>query len=148
MNTIEEIENENIKNLIKNKEVPTFSPGDTIKVQVKVVEGQRERLQAFEGVCIAKKNRGINSSFTIRKISYGEGVERVFPLYSPKTASIEVIRRGSVRRSKLYYLRGRTGKKARIAEKTDNTRNKKISKNSIDTSISPENHKEKDSKND
>ena len=95
-----------------------------------------------------KKNRGINSSFTIRKISYGEGVERVFPLYSPKTASIEVIRRGSVRRSKLYYLRGRTGKKARIAEKTDNTRNKKISKNSIDTSISPENHKEKDSKND
>ena len=148
MNTIEEIENENIKNLTKNKEVPSFSPGDTVKVQVKVVEGQRERLQAFEGVCIAKKNRGINSSFTIRKISYGEGVERVFPLYSPKTASIEVIRRGSVRRSKLYYLRGRTGKKARIAEKTDNTRNKKISKNSIDTSISPENHKEKDSKND
>ena len=148
MNTIEEIENENIKNLTKNKEVPSFSPGDTVKVQVKVVEGQRERLQAFEGVCIAKKNRGINSSFTIRKISYGEGVERVFPLYSPKTASIEVIRRGSVRRSKLYYLRGRTGKKARIAEKTDNTRNKKLSKNSIDTSISSENHKEKDSKND
>ncbi len=127
MNIIEEIENENIKNLTKEKSLPDFNPGDTIKVQVKVVEGQRERLQAFEGVCIAKKNRGINSSFTIRKISYGEGVERVFPLYSPKTASIEVVRRGAVRRSKLYYLRGRTGKKARIAEKID-TKNKKTAK--------------------
>ena len=148
MNTIEEIENENINSLTKEKDIPSFNPGDTVKVQVKVVEGQRERLQAFEGVCIAKKNRGINSSFTIRKISYGEGVERVFPLYSPKTASIEVIRRGSVRRSKLYYLRGRTGKKARIAEKIDNTRNKKVSKNSIDKNTLTENDKDKDSKND
>lgn len=150
MNTIEEIENENIKNLTKDKDIPSFNPGDTVKVQVKVVEGQRERLQAFEGVCIAKKNRGINSSFTIRKISYGEGVERVFPLYSPKTASIEVIRRGSVRRSKLYYLRGRTGKKARIAEKIDNSRNKKLSKSSIDKNILTKNNNDKDenSKND
>ena len=148
MNTIEEIEKENIENLTKEKEIPDFNPGDTVKVQVKVVEGQRERLQAFEGVCIAKKNRGINSSFTIRKISYGEGVERVFPLYSPKNASIEVIRKGSVRRSKLYYLRGRTGKKARIAEKIDNTKNKKLQSNSSNKEISTENTKEKDSKND
>ncbi|MBL42762.1 MAG: 50S ribosomal protein L19 [Rhodospirillaceae bacterium] len=148
MNTIEEIEKENIENLTKEKEIPDFNPGDTVKVQVKVVEGQRERLQAFEGVCIAKKNRGINSSFTIRKISYGEGVERVFPLYSPKNASIEVIRKGSVRRSKLYYLRGRTGKKARIAEKIDNTKNKKLQSNSSNKGISTENTKEKDSKND
>ena len=148
MNTIEEIEKENIENLTKEKEIPDFNPGDTVKVQVKVVEGQRERLQAFEGVCIAIKNRGINSSFTIRKISYGEGVERVFPLYSPKNASIEVIRKGSVRRSKLYYLRGRTGKKARIAEKIDNTKNKKLQSNSSNKEISTENTKEKDSKND
>ncbi len=147
MNTIEEIEKENIENLTKEKEIPDFNPGDTVKVQVKVVEGQRERLQAFEGVCIAKKNRGINSSFTIRKISYGEGVERVFTLYSPKNASIEVIRKGSVRRSKLYYLRGRTGKKARIAEKIDNTKNKKLQSNSSNKEISTENTKEKDSKN-
>ncbi len=148
MNTIEEIENENISSLTKEKNIPDFNPGDTVKVQVKVVEGQRERLQAFEGVCIAKKNRGINSSFTIRKISYGEGVERVFPLYSPKTASIEIIRKGSVRRSKLYYLRGRTGKKARIAEKIDNTKNKKQSNNISDKKILDKNIKEKDSKND
>ncbi|PPR77169.1 MAG: 50S ribosomal protein L19 [Alphaproteobacteria bacterium MarineAlpha2_Bin1] len=148
MNTIEEIENENIENLTKEKSIPDFNPGDTVKVQVKVVEGQRERLQAFEGVCIAKKNRGINSSFTIRKISYGEGVERVFPLYSPKNASIEVLRKGSVRRSKLYYLRGRTGKKARIAEKIDSTKNKKTSNDSSNKKISTEKINEKDSKND
>ena len=97
---------------------PIFAPGDTLKVNVRVVEGTRERVQAFEGVCIARKNSGINSAFTVRKLSYGEGVERVFPLYSPSLESIEVIRRGDVRRAKLYYLRGLTGKAARIAEKT------------------------------
>ena len=101
-----------------NKTVPAFAPGDTVKVNVKVVEGDRERVQAFEGVCIARKNAGINSSFTVRKISYGEGVERVFPLYSPRLVSIELVRRGDVRRAKLYYLRGRRGKAARISEKT------------------------------
>jgi large subunit ribosomal protein L19 len=99
--------------------VPDFRPGDTLKVNVKVIEGNRERVQAFEGVCIARRNRGINSAFTVRKISYGEGVERVFPLYSPRIESIEVVRRGRVRRAKLYYLRGRTGKSARIAERRD-----------------------------
>ena len=99
------------------KELPEFSPGDTVVVQVKVKEGNRERLQAFEGVVIAKKNRGLNSSFTVRKISYGEGVERVFQTHSPMVDSIEVRRRGDVRRAKLYYLRGRTGKSARIKEK-------------------------------
>ena len=98
--------------------VPDFAPGDTLKVNVKVIEGSRERVQAFEGVCIARKNAGVNSNFTVRKISYGEGVERVFPLYSPRIASIELVRRGDVRRAKLYYLRGRRGKSARIAEKT------------------------------
>ena len=98
--------------------VPEFSPGDTLKVSLKVVEGTRERIQAFEGVCIARKNAGANSNFTVRKISYGEGVERVFPLYSPRIASIEVIRRGDVRRAKLYYLRDLRGKKARITERT------------------------------
>ena len=102
----------------EQREIPEFGPGDTLKINVKVVEGSRERVQAFEGVCIGRSNRGINSSFTVRKISYGEGVERIFPLYSPKIQAIEVIRRGDVRRAKLYYLRGRTGKAARIAEKT------------------------------
>ena len=97
--------------------MPEFGPGDTVKVSVKVVEGERERVQAFEGVCIARKNAGINSSFTLRKISYGEGVERIFPLYSPRITAIEVMRRGAVRRAKLYYLRGLTGKKARIQER-------------------------------
>jgi large subunit ribosomal protein L19 len=97
--------------------VPKFEPGDTVRVMVRVIEGERERVQAFEGVCIARKNAGINSNFTLRKISYGEGVERVFPLYSPRIAAIEVVRRGVVRRAKLYYLRGRTGKAARIAER-------------------------------
>jgi len=117
MNIIQQIEQQEIAKLTAERGVPQFGPGDTLKVTVKVVEGERERLQAFEGVCIAKKMRGLNSSFTVRKISYGEGVERVFPLYSPRIATIELVRRGDVRRAKLYYLRGRTGKRARIAEK-------------------------------
>ena len=116
MNIIEQIDAEQIAKL--GKTIPDFAPGDTVKVQVKVVEGDRERLQAYEGVCIARKNDGVNSSFTVRKISYGEGVERVFPLYSPNVAEIEVVRRGKVRRAKLYYLRYRAGKSARIAEQT------------------------------
>ena len=118
MNTIEQLEQEQITKLTAQRATLAFSPGDTVRVNVKVVEGTRERIQAFEGVCIAKKNRGINSSFTVRKISYGEGVERIFPLYSPRIDSIDLIRRGDVRRAKLYYLRGLTGKAARIAEKT------------------------------
>ncbi|MFQ5785884.1 MAG: 50S ribosomal protein L19 [Alphaproteobacteria bacterium] len=118
MNIIEEIEREQIEKLSDARAIPTFAPGDTLRVRVKVVEGTRERVQAFEGVCIARRNRGLNSSFTVRKISYGEGVERVFPLYSPRIDGIEVVRRGDVRRAKLYYLRGRRGKRARIAEKT------------------------------
>ncbi len=118
MNTIEQLEIEQVEALSAARPVPEFSPGDTVKVNVKVIEGSSERVQAFEGVCIARKNRGLNSSFTVRKISHGEGVERIFPLYSPRIASIELVRRGDVRRAKLYYLRGRTGKRARIAEKT------------------------------
>ncbi len=118
MNTIQKLEKEQIDRLSAEKQVPDFAPGDTLRVDVKVVEGTRERIQAFEGVCIGRKNRGINSSFTVRKISYGEGVERVFPLFSPRIAGIEILRRGDVRRAKLYYLRGRRGKSARIAEKT------------------------------
>ncbi len=117
MNVIEEIEREHLEKL--DRDIPPFAPGDTLKVSVKVVEGSRERTQVYEGVCIGRKNAGINSSFTVRKISSGEGVERVFPLYSPNVAGIEVVRRGDVRRAKLYYLRGLTGKRARIAEKTD-----------------------------
>ena len=123
MNIIEQLEQEQIGALVAQRAVPDFAPGDTLKVNVKVVEGTRERVQAFEGVCIARSNRGVNSSFTVRKISYGEGVERVFPLYSPRIDSIQVVRRGAVRRAKLYYLRGRTGKAARIAEKRDDRRN-------------------------
>ena len=119
MNIIEEINEEQKKQLASERAIPEFAPGDTIRVNVRVVEGQRERVQAFEGVCIARKSGGINSAFTIRKISYGEGVERVFPLYSRAIESIDVVRRGDVRRAKLYYLRGLTGKSARIAEKTD-----------------------------
>jgi large subunit ribosomal protein L19 len=117
MNILEQIEKEQLQKLMEGKVIPEFAPGDTVKVNVKVVEGNRERIQAFEGVCIARKNASINSAFTVRKISYGEGVERVFPLYSPKI-TIEVVRRGSVRRAKLYYLRNLRGKKARISEKT------------------------------
>jgi large subunit ribosomal protein L19 len=111
-NIIEQLEQEQM-----GKEIPDFSPGDTLVVQVKVKEGERERLQAFEGICIAKRNRGLNSAFTVRKMSHGEGVERVFQTYSPAIADIQVKRRGDVRRAKLYYLRGRTGKAARIKEK-------------------------------
>ena len=118
MNIIQQLEEEQIAKLTENKSVPEFAPGDTLKVNVKVVEGGRERVQAYEGVCIARKNDALNSSFIVRKISYGEGVERIFPLYSPNIASIEVLRRGDVRRAKLYYLRDRRGKSARIAEQT------------------------------
>ena len=121
MNLIQQLEAEQISKLTDGKSIPDFAAGDTVRVNVRVVEGSRERLQAYEGVCISRKNRGLNSSFTVRKISNGEGVERVFPLYSPKIQAIEVVRRGEVRRAKLYYLRGRTGKAARIAEKTVRT---------------------------
>ena len=117
MNLLQTLEKEQVEKLVEGRQIPDFGPGDTLRISVKVVEGERERLQAFEGVCIARKNAGVNSNFTLRKISYGEGVERVFPLYSPRLAAIEVVRRGRVRRAKLYYLRGRTGKAARIAEK-------------------------------
>ena len=119
MNIIETLEQEEISKLTTEREVPEFDAGDTLRVHVKVVEGTRERVQVFEGVCIARKNSGLNSAFTVRKISYGEGVERVFPLYSPRIEKIEVIRRGAVRRAKLYYLRELRGKKARIAEKVE-----------------------------
>lgn len=118
-NIIERLEQEEIGRLMVDKQIPEFASGDTVRVNVKVVEGTRERVQAFEGVCIARANKGVNSSFTVRKISYGEGVERVFPLFAPTVASIELVRRGRVRRAKLYYLRGLRGKKARIIEKTD-----------------------------
>jgi len=117
MNIIQRYEAEQIEKLLAARPVPRFAPGDTVRVAVKVVEGERSRTQAFEGVCIARSNKGLNSNFTVRKISYGEGVERVFPLYSPAIAEIAVVRRGDVRRAKLYYLRGRSGKSARIAEK-------------------------------
>jgi large subunit ribosomal protein L19 len=119
MNLLKEIEKEQIAKLTANKEIPEFGPGDTLIVNVRVVEGERSRVQAYEGVCIARSGGGINESFTVRKISYGEGVERVFPLYAPLVDSIKVVRRGKVRRAKLYYLRGLRGKKARITEKQD-----------------------------
>ena len=130
MKNIEDINREAIKKIVANKKITEFSPGDTIKVGVKIVEGKRERVQYFEGVCIAKKNRDINSSFTVRKISFGEGVERTFALYSPNVDSIKVVRSGKVRRAKLYYLRDRKGKSARIAEKIK----KKIG---VDVSVKP-----------
>ena len=120
MNLIGMIEKKQIDAILAQRAVPQFGAGDTLRIDVKVVEGTRERVQAFEGVCIGRKNDGIGSSFTVRKMSYGEGVERVFPLYSPKIQEINVVRRGRVRRAKLYYLRGRTGKAARIAEKVTN----------------------------
>ncbi|HNA30458.1 MAG TPA: 50S ribosomal protein L19, partial [Thiobacillaceae bacterium] len=122
MNMIEQLEKEEIARLSAGKTLPEFAPGDTVVVQVKVKEGNRERLQAYEGVVIAKRNRGLNSAFTVRKISAGEGVERTFQTYSPLVASIEVKRRGDVRRAKLYYLRQRSGKSARIKEKLDHTK--------------------------
>ena len=117
MNIVQQFEAEQMAKLTEARKVPEFGAGDTVRVSVKVVEGERSRIQAFEGVCIARSNKGLNSNFTIRKISYGEGVERVFPLYAPTIAEIHVVRRGDVRRAKLYYLRGRSGKSARIAEK-------------------------------
>ena len=117
MKNIEEINKASINRILEKKKIPEFSTGDTVKIGVRIVEGKRERIQFFEGVCIAKKNRSINSSFTVRKISFGEGVERTFALYSPIIGSIKVIRSGKVKRAKLYYLRDRTGKSARIAEK-------------------------------
>ncbi len=119
MNVIEKLEQSEIEKLTAGKTIPEFRAGDTIRVMVKVVEGERERLQTFEGLCIARNGGGINAAFTLRKISFGEGVERVFPLYSPNLDSITLVRRGRVRRAKLYYLRGRTGKAARIAERQD-----------------------------
>lgn len=130
MNIIEELEAEQKAALEETKTIPEFGPGDTLKVNVKVTEGTRERLQAFEGVCIGRSGGGINENFTVRKISYGEGVERVFQLYSPLVDSIDVVRRGKVRRAKLYYLRGLRGKAARIAEKVDHTRTIKSKKKS------------------
>jgi len=118
MNILDRIGQKEMEKVVAEREIPDFAPGDTLRVDVKVVEGTRERIQAFEGVCISRKAAGVNSSFTVRKISYGEGVERIFPLYSPRVAGITVMRRGKVRRAKLYYLRGRTGKSARIAEKS------------------------------
>lgn len=119
MNLIQQLEAEQIEALTKDRQIPEFRPGDTVRVGVKVVEGERSRVQMYEGVCIARANKGVSSNFTVRKISFGEGVERVFPLYSPNIDSITVVRKGAVRRAKLYYLRGRRGKSARIAERRD-----------------------------
>ena len=119
MNLLKQIEQEQVAKLTANKEIPDFAPGDTLLVNVKVVEGERTRVQAYEGVCIGRSGQGLNENFTVRKISYGEGVERVFPLYSPMVDSIKVVRRGKVRRAKLYYLRGRRGKSARIGERQE-----------------------------
>jgi large subunit ribosomal protein L19 len=121
MNLLKQIENEHVAKLSAGKEIPDFQPGDTVVVNVKIVEGERSRVQAYEGVCIGRAGTGINENFTVRKISYGEGVERVFPLYSPMIDSIKVVRRGQVRRAKLYYLRGRRGKSARIVERQDHS---------------------------
>ena len=131
MKTIEEINQHNVKKILSEKKIPDFFPGDVVKVGVRITEGKKERIQYFEGVCIAKKNRDLNSSFTVRKISFGEGVERTFPLYGTVIDTIKVIRSGKVRRAKLYYLRDRTGKSARIAEKI----RKKIG---IDIDVKPE----------
>jgi large subunit ribosomal protein L19 len=119
MNIIEQLEKEQVDKLSATKTIPEFGPGDTVTVNVRVREGERTRLQAYEGVCIARSGRGLNENFTVRKITYGEGVERVFPLFSPLVESIKLVRRGKVRRAKLYYLRGRRGKSARIVERTD-----------------------------
>jgi len=121
MNLLKEIETEQMAKLSAGKEIPDFQPGDTVIVNVKIVEGEKSRVQAYEGVCIGRAGSGLNENFTVRKISYGEGVERVFPLYAPMIDSIKVVRRGKVRRAKLYYLRGRRGKSARIVERQDHT---------------------------
>ena len=144
MNIIEKVEKQQVEKLSSGKQIPDFNPGDTIKVDVKVVEGTRERIQAFEGVCIARGGKGINESFTVRKISYGEGVERVFPLFSPKIALITLVRKGKVRRAKLYYLRDRRGKAARIVEKIEVK--KKIDVKNKVSSVSKEKNVETSSK--
>ena len=136
MNIIDKIEKQQIEKVLAERSIPDFSAGDTLIVKVKVIEGTRERVQAFEGVCIARKNAGVRSTFTVRKISYGEGVERVFPLYSPRISEIEVVRRGKVRRAKLYYLRDRQGKSARIAERSTGRSIDRENKKSIKTSPS------------
>ena len=134
-NTLENFEKDHVQQLMSGKTYPKFNAGDTLKVHLKVKEGEKERIQVFEGVCIAKKNAGINSSFTVRKISYGEGIERVLPYYSPQISKIEVVKKGDVRRSKLYYLRGRSGKSARITEKTSFNNNDNLKKNNTDVGI-------------
>ena len=151
MKNIEQINKEKVKKILEKKKIPDFFSGDTIKVGVRISEGKRERIQHFEGVCIAKKNRDINSSFTVRKISFGEGVERTFALYSPIIGSIQVVRSGQVRRAKLYYLRDKKGKSARIAEKIKKTigvyTSEKVIESKIsDENISKENQKEKELK--
>jgi large subunit ribosomal protein L19 len=144
MNIIDEIEQEQIKEITEKRMVPDFGAGDTLKVHLKVVEGTRERIQVFEGLCIAKSNRSLNSTFTVRKISNGEGVERVFPVYSPLIEKLEVIRRGDVRRSKLYYIRSLSGKKARIKEKRFDNRTNVSNKVAEESpSIVEENKKDK-----
>lgn len=135
MNIIEQLEKEQVAKLTPEHGIPNFAPGDTVRVHVKVVEGTRERTQAYEGMCIARKNAGINSSFTVRKISFGEGVERVFPLYSPALERIEVVRRGKVRRAKLYYLRDRRGRSARIVEDTQATIKAKAHERQVDQDL-------------
>ena len=127
MNLLKQIEDEQVAKLTAGKEIPEFQPGDTVIVNVKIVEGERSRVQAYEGVCIGRAGAGLNENFTVRKISYGEGVERVFPVYSPMIDSVKVVRRGKVRRAKLYYLRDRRGKSARIAERSDHQGAKKDS---------------------
>ena len=139
MKTIEEINKHNVTKILSEKKIPQFYPGDVVKVGVRITEGKKERIQYFEGVCIAKKNRDLNSSFTVRKISFGEGVERTFALYSPNVENIKVVRSGKVRRAKLYYLRDRKGKSARIAEKIK----KKIG---VEVSVQPSEQKEAVSK--
>ena len=132
-NILENFEKDQIQQLMTGKTYPEFNAGDTLKVHLKVKEGEKERIQVFEGVCIAKKNAGVNSSFTVRKISYGEGIERVLPYYSPQISKIEVVKKGDVRRSKLYYLRGRSGKSARITEKTSFHNDDNLRKNMTDS---------------
>ena len=134
-NILENFEKDHIQQLMSGKTYPKFNAGDTLKVHLKVKEGEKERIQVFEGVCIAKKNAGVNSSFTVRKISYGEGIERVLPYYSPQISKIEIVKKGDVRRSKLYYLRGRSGKSARITEKTSFNNNDNLKKNNTDVGI-------------
>ena len=134
-NILENFEKDHIQQLMSGKTYPKFNAGDTLKVHLKVKEGEKERIQVFEGVCIAKKNAGVNSSFTVRKISYGEGIERVLPYYSPQISKIEIVKKGDVRRSKLYYLRGRSGKSARITEKTSFNNNDNLKKNNTDVGM-------------